>query len=117
MSQDRPYRACGVVVASLALLCALAAGCGQQQPAPAPAPAPAPPAAAAPAAPPTAVPPAQGVAQLQIGMSGEQVQQIMGAPAQVKQEHAGTEWKYFTPTGGKIEVKLLNNRVTAIENK
>lgn len=94
-------------------------GCGKE-PAPPAARAPEHAPAAAPAAPPPAAPaaanPIPGVNQIQIGMTSEQVRQIMGAPGQIKQEGSELEWKYYSPQG-KVEVKLLNNLVTAIERK
>ena len=58
--------------------------------------------------------PSQDPNQIQVGMTGEQVQQIMGAPGQIKQKGAMVEWKYYTPQG-KVEVKLQNNKVAFIE--
>jgi hypothetical protein len=57
---------------------------------------------------------AQNIGQVQMGMSPEQVQQLLGAPGQTKQKDQSVEWKYFTPQG-KIEVKFQNNQVVAIE--
>ena len=112
----RVARACGVVGVSLSMLSFVAAGCGKDQTPPAQTAAPAPPAATTQAAPPVAGTPVQSVNQLQIGMTSEQVQQFMGAPGRTKQEGTETEWEYYTPQG-KVEVKMLNNRVTAIERK
>jgi len=90
--------------------------------APAPAPvAPQPGAAPAPGAPqapgaqaPAAGAAAQNIGQVQMGMTSEQVQQLLGAPGQTKQKNQMLEWQYFTPQG-KIEVKFQNNQVVAIE--
>ena len=121
MARERLSRIGGVVGVSLSLLLGIVIGCGKEQaPAPAPAPVAAPAAVSVPAGaiqtPPAAMSPVQSASQIQIGMTGEQVQQIMGAPGQIKQEGAELEWKYFTPQG-KVEVKMSNNRVSAIERK
>jgi hypothetical protein len=114
-----------VMVVSLMFL-----GCGKEQ-APPPAPAAPPATSAAPAQPPAAPPagtaqpspggapaqataPSQDSTQIQVGMTGEQVQQIMGPAGQTKQEGSMIEWKYLTPKG-KVEVKLQNNKVVTIE--
>jgi len=87
--------------------------------APAPAaPAPAAPAGTQPGAAPTAQPgapgaPAPNISQVQTGMTIDQVKQIMGNPAEIKQKGAITEYKYFTPQ--KVEVKFQNNQVMAVE--
>jgi len=109
----RSSRALGIFGVSPSILASLVVGCGKEQASP-PAQT-APPAGTAQTAP--AMMPTRNVSQLQIGMSSEQVQQIMGAPGKTKQEGPGLEWKYFTPQGGKVEVKMLNNRVTAVEMK
>jgi hypothetical protein len=102
----------------LVIISLVVIGCSREQappPAAAP-PAPAPSAAVTPqpsAAPPAGTP-AQNPNQLQMGMTGEQVQQIMGAPSQTKQKGTMIEWKYFTPQG-KVEVQLQNNQVVGIE--
>ena len=104
-----------LVVISLMVL-----GCSREQ---APAPAQAPPPASTvqtPAPAGTVQTPApagtasQNSNQIQVGMTGEQVQQIMGAPGQIKQKGAIIEWKYYGPQG-KVEVKLQNNKVTFVE--
>lgn len=107
---SRSSRVFGIFGVSLSILAALVVGCGKEQAPPAQT---APPAGTAQTAPATM--PTQNVAQIQIGMTSEQVQQIMGAPGQTKQEGLQLEWKYFTPQGGKVEIKMLDNRVTAIE--
>jgi len=62
--------------------------------------------------PPAAVP--QNMGQIQMGMTGDQVRQMMGNPTQIKQEGAYVEWKYYTPSG-KLEIKFQNDRVAFIE--
>jgi hypothetical protein len=105
----------------------LGVGCSREQAPPPPpqsaAPAPAAPAPAAPAgtqpgAAPTAQPgapgaPAPNISQVQTGMTIDQVKQIMGNPAEIKQKGAITEYKYYTPQ--KVEVKFQNNQVMAVE--
>lgn len=83
---------------------------------------PAPQAAAAPPA--TTGPPAsapstssvgpQNIGQIQVGMSSQQVLDILGKPSRVKQEGGHTEWEYYSPQG-KCEVKLQNDRVVFVE--
>ncbi|MEW6185803.1 MAG: outer membrane protein assembly factor BamE [Thermodesulfobacteriota bacterium] len=100
-------------------------GCSREQAAP---PASAPPAPTAGTQPPAgATPPATGsvqpatapnplqtINQVQMGMTSEQVQQIMGAPSQTKQKGTKLEWEYFSPQG-KVEIEFLNNQVSSIE--
>lgn len=95
------------------------------QPAPAPPVTPSGPTTAAPAAPatpatsPSAVAPAgpPSAAQITVGMTSDQVLQILGNPAKVEQEGQYTEWKYYTPQG-KIEVYFSqNNRVAYVKQK
>ncbi|MEI6259750.1 MAG: hypothetical protein WCR46_07590 [Deltaproteobacteria bacterium] len=62
--------------------------------------------------PPAAVP--QNMGQIQMGMTGDQVRQMMGNPTQIKQEGAYVEWKYYT-SSGKLEIKFQNDRVAFIE--
>jgi hypothetical protein len=115
----------GVSVFLAALL--LGTGCSREQapppappqqsaapaaPAPAPTPAPGTPAPAAPGAQPAA--PAGNIAQVQTGMTVDQVKQIMGNPAQIEQKGQVMEYKYYTPN--KVEVKFQNNQVIAIES-
>ena len=103
----------------------LGVGCSREQAPPpppqsaAPAPVvPAAPAATTPGAAPATQPgapgaPAANISQVQTGMTMDQVKQIMGNPAEMKQKGASTEYKYYTPQ--KIEIKFQNNQVTAIE--
>jgi len=46
-------------------------------------------------------------------MTVDQVKQILGNPAEMKQKGQIMEYKYFTPQ--KIEVKFQNNQVVAVE--
>jgi outer membrane protein assembly factor BamE (lipoprotein component of BamABCDE complex) len=112
-----------LVVGALSL-----SGCSREQaPAPAvapPAPTAAPPAGtpsaaptttpAGPAQPGTAINPLQAMTQVQMGMTPEQVQNIMGPATQTKQKGTKLEWEYLTP-GGKVEIEFLNNQVSSIE--
>jgi hypothetical protein len=103
----------------------LGVGCSREQAPPPPpqsaAPAPATPAApagaqqgAAPATQPGAPgAPTPNIAQVQTGMTIDQVKQILGNPAEIKQKGAITEYKYYTPQ--KVEVKFQNNQVMAVE--
>ncbi len=99
----------------------LGVGCSREQAPPpppqaaAPAPAPAAPVGTTPGAAPAAQPgaPAPNISQVQTGMTIDQVKQIMGNPAEIKQKGAITEYKYYTPQ--KVEVKFQNNQVTAVE--
>ncbi len=102
---------------ALVFLSLAAVGCQKKQSPPpqaaAPAASPAQPVPAqAPVAPAAATSNDPGV--IQMGMTSEQVQQIMGAPAKTEQEGSMVEWKYYTQTG-KVEIKLQNNKVVAIE--
>jgi outer membrane protein assembly factor BamE (lipoprotein component of BamABCDE complex) len=100
-----------------------------QSPAPAPvAPAVQAPTQALPTAPaPTAAQPAQSpaasqpdvqqnISQVSIGMTSQEVLQLLGNPTKLKQEHQGTtEWEYYTPHG-KYEIELQMDRVVKIES-
>ncbi len=112
----------GVSVLMVALI--LGTSCSREQAPPPPpqqstapaAPAPAAPGAqpAAPAAPgaqPAA--PAANISQVQMGMTVDQVKQIMGNPAEMKMKGTITEYKYYTPQ--KVEVKFQNNQVVGVE--
>ncbi len=59
----------------------------------------------------------QNFAEIQVGMGAQEVLQIMGNPAQVKQEHGGVEWEYYTAQGGKVEIYLQNDRVVRTKSK
>lgn len=107
----------GVSVLMAAMI--LGTGCSREQAPPPPqqsaapaAPAPAAPTPAAPGTQPT--PPAANIAQIQMGMTVDQVKQIMGNPAEMKQKGTMMEYKYYTPQ--KVEVKFQNNQVVAIES-
>jgi hypothetical protein len=56
----------------------------------------------------------QNMGQVQMGMTGDQVRQMIGNPTQIKQEGAYVEWKYYTASG-KMEIKFQNDRVAFIE--
>lgn len=68
---------------------------------------------AAPAAAP-AQPTAADFTQVQVGMTTQQVAQLLGQPANIKQEHGMTEWQYYAPQG-KFELKFQNDQVAVIE--
>jgi hypothetical protein len=51
--------------------------------------------------------------QVLVGMTPEQVQQIMGSPEQLYQK-GFIEWKYTTPAG-KVDVRFQNNKVILVE--
>lgn len=119
-------RTSGIIGLMLMIISLVVLGCQSPPPAQTPAPpasssqSPAP-AGTAPTPAPTATTPApqagtpsQDPNQIQVGMTGEQVQQIMGAPGQIEQKGAMVEWKYYTPQG-KVEVKLQNNKVAFVE--
>ena len=57
--------------------------------------------------------PAPNISQVQTGMTMDQVKQIMGNPAEMKEKGAITEYKYYTPQ--KVEIKFQNNQVMAVE--
>ena len=111
--ESRLARMGGIVGLSLALSSLALLGCGKETPPPPPPQAPAP-AATAQTAPAAAPAPAADPNQVQVGMTAEQVQKIMGVPAETKQEGSLLEWKYYTAQG-KVEIKLQNNSVTMIE--
>ncbi len=58
---------------------------------------------------------AQNVAQVQLGMTSEQVRQLMGNPAMAKPEGQFMEWEFYTPQG-KFEVKFQNDRVISFSS-
>ena len=74
------------------------------------APPPAAPSAAS--APSTLQPDPQNFAQVQVGMTSQQVQLILGNPGRTKQEKGQIEWEYYTQQG-KFEVNFLNDRVVS----
>src|SRR4030042_4720312 len=125
----------GIVVLTLALISLLVLGCPQQAPPPAPTspagqgqmPAPAgqaqmtvPGGSAQMPAPAGTVPTAQPGTlsqdpnQIKIGMTPEQVQQIMGPPAQLYQQ-GFIEWKYPSTSQGKVDIRFQNNKVILVE--
>ena len=52
--------------------------------------------------------------QVQVGMTPEQVQQIMGPPEQFYQT-GFIEWKYLSTPIGKVDIRFKNNKVVLIE--
>jgi len=123
--KKKTMRISGIVGLILVIISLMVIGCQQQASPPVSPPSAPAPSATAPSQPSTtpqagtaqtapAGTPSQDPNQIQVGMTGEQVQQIMGAPGQSKQEGGITEWKYLTPQG-KVEVKLQNNKVTFVE--
>jgi outer membrane protein assembly factor BamE (lipoprotein component of BamABCDE complex) len=58
--------------------------------------------------------PPGNISRVQVGMTSEQVRQLLGNPAKWKQEGMETEWKYYT-SQGKLEVKFQNDRVIRLE--
>jgi len=110
----RLARVSGFAGISLSLLFSISVGCGKDQ-SPPPAQTSAPIGVTAKTTP-GAGTPTRNINELQVGMTSEQVKQIMGAPEQTKQEGLEVEWKYSTPQG-PVDVKILSDRVTAIERK
>lgn len=53
-------------------------------------------------------------AQVQVGMSSQQVLQLLGNPTKVKPKGQYVEWEYWTG-GTKFEIKLQADQVVAIE--
>ncbi len=56
----------------------------------------------------------QNIGQIQVGMTSQQVLQILGNPSRVKQESQHTEWEDYG-LQGKCEVKLQNDKVVRVE--
>jgi hypothetical protein len=56
-----------------------------------------------------------GFAQVQMGMSSQQVLQLLGNPSKVKPKGQYVEWEYWSG-GRKFEIKLQADQVVAIEN-
>ncbi|MHC1745283.1 MAG: outer membrane protein assembly factor BamE [Syntrophobacteraceae bacterium] len=54
-------------------------------------------------------------AQVHMGMSSQQVLQLLGSPTKVKPKGQYVEWEYWTG-GRKFEIKLQADQVVAIEN-
>ena len=52
--------------------------------------------------------------QVQVGMTPEQVQQIMGPPEQFYQT-GFIEWKYLSTPIGKVDIRFQNNKVILVE--
>lgn len=123
--KKKMVRISGIVGLILVIISLVVLGCQSPPPAQTPPPAsssqtPAPAATAPTPAPagtaqtPSAGTPSQDPNQIQVGMTSDQVKQIMGAPGEIKQKGAMIEWKYFTPQG-KVEVKLQNDKVAFVE--
>lgn len=55
----------------------------------------------------------QDFSQVQVGMTSQEVMQILGNPSRVKQERQFVEWEYYTAQG-KFEVKFQGDRVAYI---
>jgi hypothetical protein len=91
---------------------------GTPQPAPAaPPPGPASPTATPQAGtgqPSAAATPSQDLKQLYLGMPSDQAQGIMGVPGETRPGKGVTRWFYSLPQG-KVEVRIKNNQVVAIE--
>ena len=58
--------------------------------------------------------PTRDANQVLVGMTPEQVQQIMGSPDQLYQK-GFIEWKYNNPQGGRTDIRFQNNKVLLIE--
>jgi len=77
-----------------------------------------PPATALPSQPPAGAAPAtmggqQDFNQVRVGMTSQEVMDILGNPSRVKQERQYVEWEYYT-SQGKFEVKFQGDRVAYI---
>jgi hypothetical protein len=62
---------------------------------------------------PTAAP-SQDYTQLRLGMTSDQAKKIMGEPGQIKPGNTVIRWFYSRPSG-KVEVRIKNNQVIALE--
>ena len=58
--------------------------------------------------------PSRDANQVLVGMTPEQVQQIMGSPDQLYQK-GFIEWKYTNPQGGRVDIRFQNNKVLLVE--
>ena len=58
--------------------------------------------------------PSRDANQVLVGMTPEQVQQIMGSPDQLYQK-GFIEWKYSNPQGGRVDIRFQNNKVILVE--
>jgi hypothetical protein len=58
--------------------------------------------------------PSRDANQVLVGMTPEQVQQIMGSPDQLYQK-GFIEWKYNNPQGGRVDIRFQNNKVLLVE--
>jgi hypothetical protein len=57
---------------------------------------------------------AQNFSQVQMGMTSQEVLQLLGSPTKSKQKHQETEWEYYTPQG-KFEIEFQMDKVVKIE--
>jgi hypothetical protein len=58
--------------------------------------------------------PSQDPSQVLVGMTPEQVYQIMGSPGQLYQK-GFIEWKYSSTPQGKVDIRFQNNKVILVE--
>lgn len=49
--------------------------------------------------------------QVKVGMSSQEVVDLMGKASKIEQEGQATEWEYYLPQGGKFELRLQNDKV------
>lgn len=56
----------------------------------------------------------QDFGQVQMGMTSQQVQQLLGSPTKIKQKHQEVEWEYYT-SQGKFEIEFQMDKVVKIE--
>jgi hypothetical protein len=64
--------------------------------------------------PPTAATPSRDLKQLYLGMPSDQAQSIMGVPGETRPGKGVTRWFYSMPQG-KVEIRIRNNQVIALE--
>lgn len=57
---------------------------------------------------------AQNFSQVQMGMTSQEVLQLLGNPTKSKQKHQETEWEYYTPEG-KFEIEFQMDKVVKME--
>jgi hypothetical protein len=125
--EKKMLRISGIVVLMLVIISLVVLGCRQQAPPPAQTfppggtvQMPAPGGSAQMPAPAGTAPitqagiPSRDPNQVQVGMTPEQVQQIMGPPEQFYQT-GFIEWKYFSTPIGKVDIRFQNNKVVLIE--
>ncbi len=56
----------------------------------------------------------ENFSQVQIGMTSQQVLELLGNPTKMKQKHQEVEWEYYTPQG-KFEIEFQMDKVVKIE--